>query len=393
LTALGIVGSLLLAACWRLARRALPQLSVQREAPGSAGEEDTVAVTLSVENHGSHAVQLLGITDTFGAAVTERQVLLEPGPLRGRRRRRLTYRTICSRQWGVYTMGPIALRTADPLGLFEARRLVIDVVPFAVFPRLYPVAGIGRLGTRPTLAPRQATLGRSGQSANYLGVRDYRPGDELRRVHWPATARRGVPVVKEYECDLLPYFTLFLDLARSHRAGTGLKSTFEYVVRTAASLLADAIGRGDTVQLFAEGKASLFVPPGRGDLHLAHCLHGLVRARQEGTMPILELVEHHRPHIPERSTAAILSATISGDDRRLEALVDSLAARGVRVLLLFIDDSSFLAIDRPALSRQQAAVRRARLGTLMREHGVPGAILGGESDLATELGRPDLFFS
>jgi cobalamin biosynthesis Mg chelatase CobN len=110
-------------------------------------------------------------------------------------------------------------------------------------------------------------------------------------------------------------------------------------------------------------------------------------------MPILDLVEHHRPHIPERSTAAILSATISGDDRRLEALVDSLAARGVRVLLLFIDDSSFLAIDRPALSRQQAAERRARLETLMREHGVPGAILGGESDLATELGRPDLFFS
>jgi len=393
LTVLGLAGSLLLGACWRLARRPLRGLTVCREAPGSAGEDETVAVTLSLENRGSHAAHLVSITDTFGAAVTDRRVLLEPGPLRGGRRRRLTYRTICSRPWGVYTIGPIALRTVDPLGLFEARRLLIEVEPFAVFPRLYEVAGTDRLGARPTLAPRQATLGRAGQSAAYLGVRDYRPGDELRRVHWPATARRGALVVKEHERDLLPYFTLFLDLARAHRAGTGLKSTFEYVVRTAASLLADAIGRGDTVQLFAEGKAPLFVPPGRGELHLAHCLHELVRARQEGTTPILDLVEHHGPHLPQRSTAAILFATISLDDQRLDALLDALAARGVRLLLLFIDDSSFLAIDRPALPREQAAERRERLLTLLRERGAPGAILGSESDLSTELGRPDLFLS
>lgn len=391
LKALAVAGvALLVCALW-LARRPLRFLAVRRELYPSAFEGDAVAVPLVLENRGRRAAYLVELADAFGPGVAHRQLLLEPGPLHGRRRRRLTYRTFCSRSWGVYTVGPLSLGTADPLGLFQARRFLLLVEPFAVYPQLHPVAGMERLGGRPSAAPQPTTRERPGQSLAYLGVRDYRPGDEQRRIHWRATARRGSPVVKEYEVDLVPYFSLFLDLERAHRAGTGRKSTLDYIVRTAASLLASASRRGDTVQVFAEGRAPLFVPPGQGDLHLARGLYELIRSRQEGSMPLFELALRHRVELPEGSTAALLLGTISFEDAELEEVLEALRARRVEPLVVLVDVHSFIPIDRRALPRDEARKRARHLLALLRGHGVAATVLSSEVELEEALARADLF--
>jgi len=387
--ALGAV--MLLALSWRAARRGLRGLEARREVYPNAFEGDAVAVDVVLENRARHAAHLLEIGDVFGPGLADRQVILEPGPVRGSRRRRLRYRTFCSRPWGVYTVGPLTLGMSDPLGLFHAQRTAGSLGVFAVFPQVHEMAGLERLGARPSLAPEETTAGRSGQGALYLGVRDYRPGDDLRRIHWPATARRGAPAVKEHEVDLAPHFTLFLDLDHAHRAGTGKKSTLEYVVRAAAALLWSASRRGYAVQLVAEGARPLFVAPGRGEEHLTHCLYELIRLRQDGTTPLLEVVERHRPHLQPGTTAAILSGTISVELVSLEELLEAFQTRGVRPLLLFVNSDSFAPIDRWALPPKKARQRCEEIGSLMRSRGVPGAILDAGQDLAEELARPDLF--
>jgi uncharacterized protein (DUF58 family) len=391
LAAFAAGGLWLLLSAFSLSRIARRGLGVRRELDASAFEDDPVAVAVVLANRGRRAVHLVEITDAFGPGLAARQRLLEPGPLGGRRQRRLTYRTSCSRKWGLYGVGPLVLRVADPTGLFPAARAFPEIAPFAVFPRLYDVGGARRLGSRATPSPEPTTAGRPGQSLDYLGAREYRPGDGLRQIHWPATARRGALTVKEREVDLVPYFTLFLDLERSHRAGTGLKSTLEYVVRTAASLLGAAVRRGDTVQAFGEGGAPLFVPPGRGELHLALGLYELLRVRQEGGIPLVDLVEREGPHLPVRSTAAVVFGTIALGHDVLEELLAALRARGVRPLLVFIDDSSFLAIDRWALPRDEAQARARWLASWMDGQGVAGVVLGAEDDLEPALARPDLF--
>ncbi len=391
LTVLAAAGLAVLIQAFLLARRPLRRLGVHRDLYPNAFEDDTVAVPIVLENRARHPVHLVAISDSFGPGLASRTVVLEPGPLRGARRRRLTYRTACSRSWGLYMVGPLSVSTADPLGLFEARRVFPQIEPFAVFPRLYPVAGTERLGARPTPAPQPTTAGRAGQSLLYLGVRDYRSGDDLRRVHWPATARRGALTIKEHEVDLVPYLTLFVDLERAQRAGTGRKSTLEYVVRTASCLVGAAVERGDTVQVFGEGKEPVFVPPGRGTLHLAQCLWELIRVRQEGATSLLDLVEQHRLRIPEGSTAAIVFGTISVEDARLEDMLATLRSGSVNPLLVFINDHSFLPIDRRPLPREQARGRIGELESLLRRHGVAGCVLGAEEELDEELGRPDLF--
>jgi uncharacterized protein (DUF58 family) len=391
LAALALGGFALLVAAWREARSSLAGLNVSRDVYPSAFEDDSVAVSLALENRAPRTAWLVEIGDSFGPAVADRQALLEPGPLRAARRRRLTYRTTCSRPWGIHTVGPLTLAASDPFGLFHAERSLPDVVPFAVFPRVWPMAGIEKLGARRSLAPQEVTSPRPGQSMAYLGVRDYRPGDDLRRIHWPATARRGAPAVKEHEVDLEPYFTLFLDLDRAHRAGTGLKSTLEYLVRSSACLVWTAARRGDLVQVLGEGARSLLVPPGAGTLHATQALYELIRVQQDGQVPLLELVEHHGMHVPSGSTAALLSGTIFLDLAALEETLAALQSRGVRPVVLLVNKDSFLPIDRRAVPREQAAGQARAVTSLLSSRGVPGAILSAEADLEADLGRSDLF--
>jgi uncharacterized protein (DUF58 family) len=391
LAALVLTWGALLVSAFRSARGRQRGLDAARELYPSAFEDDAVAVDVLLENRSGRAAHLVEIADSFGAGMAERQALLEPGPLPPWRRRRLRYRTFCSKRWGIYPVGPLRIATCDPMGLFHVERRTASVELFTVFPRVSEMAGIERLGARASLARQEATAGRAGQSAHYLGVRDYRPGDDVRRIHWPATARRGTAVVKEYELDLTPYFTLFLDLSRAHRAGTGLKSTLEYVVRTAASLVWSAARRGDLTQVFAEGAEPLFVPPGRGEVHLAFALQELVKARQEGGADPLDLVARHAAHLPEGSTAALLSATTELDLARLGEVLESLRGRGVRAVVLCVEADTFLAIDRRSPPRERVAARGEELLLFLRSRGVAGAVLTAEQDLASELARADLF--
>jgi uncharacterized protein (DUF58 family) len=391
LVALGAAGFGLLLHGWWDARRRLASLDVRRSLFPSAFEGDVVGVDLVLENRGRPPAFLVEIADNFAASLSDRPTMLEPGPLGGRRRRRLAYRSGCSRSWGVHVIGPLVLRASEPLGLYHRRRPVAQLDTLALFPCVYPVAGLDRLGARPSFAPQDRTEGRPGQGATYLGVRDYRQGDDPRRIHWPATARRGALVVKEYEVDLIPYFSLFLDLDRTHRAGTGRRSTLEFVVRTAASILWTATRRGDLVQVFADGGKPVALPPGRGELHMTYCLYELIRMRQEGTTGVLDLIERHRLELPRGSTATILAGTVSLDEGRLGDCLDGLEARGVRPVVVLVNEHSFTPVDRWPLPQDRALARCRELAGLLRARGVAGTVLSADDDLENRLARVDLF--
>jgi len=371
------------------AHRRLAGLHATRSLPGSAFEDEEVRAEVSLENRGRRPALLARLSDSFGAALAERKAFLDSGPLAPGRRHRLAYRTVCTRLWGVYTVGPLTVSVSDALGLFSPRQPIPEIRPFDLFPKVQPVAGLERMGSRGSFAPSDPTTARAGQSAVYLGVRDFRAGDDVRRIHWPATARHRQPMVKEFELDLTPYFTLFVDLDRDHRAGTGRISTLEYVVRTAASLLASAARRGDTVQVFAEGREPAFVPPGRGEGHLAVALDRLIRFRQDGRLPLLDLVAREEPAIPHASTAALLSGTLFLDLAALDEAFARLQARRVRPVLVAVDMDSFLPVARTARPRGDVETRAREVREVAHDHGALVAVLGAEDDLWAEIARPE----
>jgi len=384
--------AVLLATTFVAARRNLRGLEVLRRIPVSAFENELVTVDVFLENHGRRAARLVAVSDVFGAGLADRQAVLEVGPLPPQHGRPLAYRAFVARQWGVYTVGPLAVWAWDPLGLWHAAREVTLIQPFEVYPRVVEVASLRGFGAHSAVAPRDMTEAAAGQSLLFRGVREFRAGDDVRRVHWPATAQRGVPMVREAERDVQPLFTLFVDLSRQGRAGIGKKSSLELLVRAGASLLWTAHRCGVASQVVGEGERSLLIPVGRGELHLAAALHSLITARQTGTTPFLELVNAHRSHLPPGSTAILLVvATTELDPGQLGPTLEALRAGGVRPLLFAIDAFSLPPVERPPVPAATARIHRRELQAKLSELQVPVAILDPAEDLLAELQRPDLF--
>ena len=112
------------------------------------------------------------------------------------------------RHWGSYRLHnvprgrhrfePVRLSIADPFGLAEARLTLDEQQALVVYPRLVELERLFFDGGAGPEHGRQLLL-RRPVGFDLHSVRDYQPGDSLRRVHWPSTARRGELMVKELE--------------------------------------------------------------------------------------------------------------------------------------------------------------------------------------------------
>jgi uncharacterized protein (DUF58 family) len=162
-------------------------------------------------------------------------------------RRHVTYQ-VRSDVRGRFDIGPMSVRVSDPFGLIELGRAFRTTVPLTVTPRTVPLPNIplgGAWNGSGDNRPRAFATG----SAEDVTVRDYRRGDDLRRVHWRSSARVGELMVRREEQPWQSRATLFLDnRLRSHR-GQGIASSLEAAVSAAASVAVHLSHRGFTVRL------------------------------------------------------------------------------------------------------------------------------------------------
>ncbi len=159
---------------------------------------------------------------------------------------------------GVHPLGPAQIETTDPLGLFAFSADLAPVTELVVHPSPIPIrvaqsGGEGRFGAREREGKAQR-----GDGLEFHGVREYHPGDSLRRVHWRTTARTGRLVVVEFEKAFEQDLVLALDLRKDTHVGAGRESTLEYAVKLAATLVDRTLARGGGVALHTQsGSAAI----------------------------------------------------------------------------------------------------------------------------------------
>ena len=159
---------------------------------------------------------------------------------------------------GIVPVTTVQLATRHPFGFFVARRVVrIPALELVTHPA--PHAGRAN-GSHGDAGDRQAPNGDPAPSV--AGLRPFRPGDAPNAVHWPATARRGTPIVKERDHEAGDRCDLVLD-----RRGDG--APFEAALATATGLLLAAHAQGRSVRLRSQD-TDLRLPPDRAGAH-----HGL----------------------------------------------------------------------------------------------------------------------
>ncbi|WP_328618105.1 DUF58 domain-containing protein [Amycolatopsis sp. NBC_00355] len=176
---------------------------------------------------------------------------------------------------GVLTVGPLTVRRADLLGLAVADARGGSTSTLLVHPRRHRV-GVS-LGAHPrhhhegVIAPRPMA-----GSADLRAVREYVLGDELRHVHWRATAKTGRMMVREYVDPAQPRFTVLLD----DREGALDEDGFEAAVEIAASLTHASASAGTQTRLLTTTGLDLHT---RGGLTGSRVLQDALCAVELGT--------------------------------------------------------------------------------------------------------------
>jgi uncharacterized protein (DUF58 family) len=245
-------------------------------------------VNLSLTNEGRTPSGVLLLEDHVPYVLGTRPRFVLEGIGHGWRRH-VTYQ-VRSDVRGRFEIGPMTVRVNDPFGLVELGRAFRTSVPLTVTPRTVPLSNIplgGAWTGSGDNRPRAFAMG----SAEDVTVREYRRGDDLRRVHWRSSARVGELMVRREEQPWQSRATLFLDnRSRSHR-GQGIASSIEAAVSAAASIAVHLSHRGFAVRLVtAAGEDS------------ASAWH--FRDSDLNTAPLLEALAVVTPHpSPQLDTA------------------------------------------------------------------------------------------
>lgn len=274
-------------------------------------------------------------------------------------RRTVTYlsRTYLTHR-GRFALGPTTVRSGDPFGLFQISRQFPAQESLIVLPTIYKIEAFP---AAPGILPGGRTLrGKSSDvTPHAASVRDYIPGDPLKSIHWPTTARRNKLMVKEFEQDPQSEVWIFLDLQRGvHYAkpytppifaavqllyGRPPKfvlppSTLEYAISIAASLSHYFIGQKRAVGLAAAGRKAIVIPAERSDRQESKILETLAFLEDDGDLSLAALTPMQAHQLKTGSSVILVTPEVRAD---LISAANELQRRGVHPIVVLIDPQAF----------------------------------------------------
>jgi len=220
-----------------------PQVAVWRRIlPTQVHEGDTVMIEMDVIS--SHRMRNVSLEDTVHGLGTARFAAE-----RSRPREPLTARyEVRCRGRGIFTVGPSVLAISDPFSLSERRTLIGGVDRLTVYPRIERLTGLPVVrGLDPTVHSTRPTYAPFG-GEDFFTLREYQVGDDLRKVHWPSSAKRDELMIKQLEIPWQNRALVLLD-TRSHRYP--IEEAFEQAVRGAASAVAHLYQSGFSPELWS----------------------------------------------------------------------------------------------------------------------------------------------
>ena len=261
-------------------------------------------------------------------------------------------------QRGGFPIGPTVLGISDPLGLFRVERRFPPERTLVILPMIFQIESFlsppGLVPGGPVIHRRTADI-----TPHASGIRDYAPGDPMKRIHWPTSARRGTLMVKEFEQDPQAEVWLFLDAqgkVLSQKASetvampienllfsrkpklTLLPSTLEYEISIAASLAHYFLGERRAVGLVTDDSPYTMIAAERGERQESKLLEMLAFVQGKGHLPISALVGTQAGQLPQGSTVILITPSTSLD---LMIVADDLQRRRLSPVVILLAAESF----------------------------------------------------
>ncbi len=241
-----LVGSFLLVAvllAWAYVAFAPTRVTVSRRLGSEAIHDgDTVSIGLVIESNSKTTVRNLTIEDGVEGRTHAR---FELAALRPSERSTATYRLTC-RPRGVFRLGPSQGWVTDPLGLVEVGLRPGTVDRLVVYPYVEDLEVSLPKGSRaPVDARRPDQVHRGGEDFDTL--REYQKGDDLRRIHWPSSARADRLMIRQLDA---PWQSRALVVLDARTESYESSDAFETAVSGAASVLSQLVKAGHAADLW-----------------------------------------------------------------------------------------------------------------------------------------------
>lgn len=337
------------------------------------GEELEVVTTL--ERSAGLPVGILRFEESVPRALGERP-RFAVHTLSGSWIRTVRY-TLTGNARGRYEVGPMLVRACDPFGTARADHRFSSSSQVMVTPKVYALGAIGST-SGPTRSGEATPEQVGSQGQDDVLIREYRQGDDLRRVHWRSTAHLGDLMVRREEQSWDPAVSVLLDSRGDRHAGAGAESSFEWAVSAAASICTHMLDRGYRVRLADAGgqimaSDDVDVPTAR-----EHALVTLTDERMGDQQDLLAAARACATGHGGETVVAVLGRLTEGDVRALD---DSRKGRPLS-LALVLDTDTFTArrfrstpeqVDEHDRAVEQLAAHGWQVVTARRDDAVPRA--------------------
>ena len=314
---------------------------------------EQVPLTIEVENDKLLPLSWLRVEDPWPLAIApEQQELLAPSHLpdqglltnvfnlRWFETKRRSY-TLRFRRRGMYRVGPVRMQSGDIFGMYEQSAEAERGEYLTVFPGQVPVESLDLPAHDPfgDFRSRRKIFEDPNQP---IGVRDYRPEDGFRRVHWPATAHTGQLQVKVYQPTAAQVAVVCMNASTFLRHWEGVyPELLERLISVSATLVEHFVQLGYQVGLISNGSLAhsdrpFNIPPGRSPRQLGRLLEALAGVTPMVMVPFESFLIREMPRVPYGASLLVVTAVTPPE------LEDTLLrlkrrGRGIRLLSLAKD--------------------------------------------------------
>jgi uncharacterized protein (DUF58 family) len=295
---------------------------VERRAPGEVEQGNQVLVDVTVHGGRRSTRRGLIVRDRFLDAADLWVATVRPGE-------RVEVSSLrLARRRGSHDPGHVTVRSAAPFGVAERRRRVpVTGDGILVVPAVEPLGELPFVHPASTSETAMHTAPRRGHGPEYLGIREYRPGDSMRHVHWASTARAGSMMVREFEQEQTRRLAIVVDDSRDAEPSDDGFTPLDRACSAAASVALAAVAQGHGARLVTGGdeQGDVEVLAGAGERELLERLASLSPAREP--RPFVGVVTAAVASLRGVETAVLVFPTWgSHDPASLPAAVGSLAS-------------------------------------------------------------------
>ncbi len=353
LLAAALLWFVILGGAWIWAKWSLVGLRYTREfSETRAFLGETVTMTLKVQNRKLLPLNAVEIVDVFPLNLPGSGVDVTTNPLTNQgelssfwmlgafQTLKRSFAIKCTTR-GYHIFGPASLTTGDGLGLFSRKGVVQSEQRLIIYPHVYSAAELGLPAKNP-FGERPSDQRLFEDPLRNAGIREWVPGDGLRRVHWKATARHQKLLSRIYEPSEEPQIQIVLNTATLERYWEGcVPELLERLLSVAAGLATYCIDRRMPVGLIANSYLPgsdqyIRLLPGRSNDQLMHLLELLAVVQPFGSRPIERLLLKETTSLPWGATLLVVTAVVGED---LVDAVKKLVRSGRKVVLFSLEAS------------------------------------------------------